>query len=164
MRVWFFGWKLTKSIKCECAKWQLNFIDNDHTFRITILVGIMPLLFCMQADLAKVKVGWQWRINFIIVWSFGKEVGRGLWRPFGMFSSHEIWPVHFYCPFVCFAENMVATLWLIPLLTTTLITASECVCAIPRSKYQIVDASSSRIQVSELTKLKFMSHWMASHS
>lgn len=44
-------------------------------------------------------------------------------------------------------ENMVATLWLLSLLSTTLLSTSECVYASPLAKYRLSDTSSIGIQV-----------------
>lgn len=52
----------------------------------------------------------------------------------------------FRLPF--FTENMVATLWLLSLLSTTLLSTSECVYASPLAKYRLSDTSSLGIQVS----------------
>lgn len=66
---------------------------------------------------------------------------------------------HCLCNLNLFAENMVATLWLLSLLTVTLIRASECVYATPPLvKYQRLDNIPFGIQVSRIfihSALKF---------
>lgn len=57
--------------------------------------------------------------------------------------------------FFYFAENMVATLWLLSLLSTTLLSTSECVYASPLAKYRLSDTASLGIQVNFIQTVNY---------